>query len=110
MKNFMQDGDFMEVTLAAAIISGAGLLVVDTFGFATKSGGIGDKVNIALEGVFEHAKAGVAITQGAKMYWDNTAKVLTNVAMGNKLIGVAFEAALIGDATAKVRLMDAPAV
>lgn len=110
MKNFIQDGDYMEVTLAAAIVSGAGLLVVDTFGFATKSGGIGDKINIALEGVYEHAKAGVAITKGTKMYWDNTAKVLTSVAMGNKLIGVAFDDALIGDAKAKVRLMDAPAI
>lgn len=100
----------MEVTLAAAIVSGAGLLVVDTFGVASKSGEIGDKVNLALEGVFSLAKAGVAISQGAKVYWDNTAKLITNVAMGNKLVGVAFEACLIGDAECKVRLMDAPHV
>lgn len=110
MKNFIQPGEYMEVTLAAAIVSGAGLLVVDTFGFATKSGEIGDKVNLALEGVFSHAKAGVALAQGEKVYWDNAAKLVTNVAMGNKLIGVAFAASLIGDANAIVRLMDAPAV
>ena len=104
MKNYIQPGEYMEVTLAAAIVSGAGLLVVDTFGFATKSGGIGDLVNFALTGVFEHAKAGVALAQGEKVYWDNTAKLLTNVAMSNKLIGVAAEAALIGAANARVRL------
>ena len=33
-----------------------------------------------------------------KLYWDNTAKVVTNVATSNTPIGYALEAALSGDA------------
>ena len=110
MKNFISCGDYMEVTLAAAIVSGAGLLTNDTFGVASKSGAIGDKVNVALEGVFELPKATGAISQGAKVYWDNTAKNITTTAMGNKLVGVCMAAVLSGDTKVQVRLMDAPHV
>lgn len=104
MKSFIQPGEYMEVTLGATLLSGAGLLVVDTFGFATKSGVSGDLVNLHLVGVHEHVKAAEAFAQGEKLYWDNTAKVLTKTASGNKLIGVAAEVALIGAAKGRVRL------
>lgn len=45
------------------------------------------------------AKAAVAWSALDKLYWDNTNKVVTNVASGNTLIGYALEAALSGDAT-----------
>ena len=44
-------------------------------------------------------KAAVAWSALDKLYWDNTAKVITNVATSNTLIGYALEAALSGDAT-----------
>lgn len=110
MKNFVQPGNFMTVTLAAAIVSGAGLLVVDTFGVAAKSGAIGEEIELALEGVFTLPKAGVALDQGEKVYWDNTAKNITDVAMGNKLVGVCFKSELLAATTVQVRLMDAPHV
>jgi len=44
------------------------------------------------------AKAAVAWSALDKLYWDNTAKVVTNVATSNTPIGYALEAALSGDA------------
>lgn len=45
------------------------------------------------------AKAAVAWSALDKLYWDNTNKVVTNVATSNTLIGYALEAVLSGDAT-----------
>lgn len=44
-------------------------------------------------------KAAVAWSALDKLYWDNTAKVFTNVATSNTLIGYALQDALVGDAT-----------
>lgn len=44
------------------------------------------------------AKAAVAWAVADKLYWDNTAKAVTNVATSNTSIGYALEAALSGDA------------
>lgn len=44
-------------------------------------------------------KAAVAWSALDKLYWDNAAKVITNVATGNTLIGYALQDALVGDAT-----------
>ncbi|NMW23480.1 DUF2190 family protein [Rhodanobacter denitrificans] len=44
------------------------------------------------------AKAAVAWAVLDKLYWDNTAKVVTNVSTSNTLIGYALEPALSGDA------------
>ena len=48
--------------------------------------------------------SGVDITQGAKLYWDNTNKNLTTTLTANTLIGAAVSAAAIGDSTVIVRL------
>lgn len=105
MKNFIQPGEMIEVTLAAAIVSGAGMLIGTLFGVATKSGEIGDKVNFSLEGVYNLPKVTVDVmAQGAKVYWDDTAKKLTTVAMGNSLVGVAHAAAGNGDLFVDCRL------
>ena len=42
--------------------------------------------------------------QGAKLYWDNTNKVLTTTASGNTIVGVAAAAAASGDATVAILL------
>jgi predicted RecA/RadA family phage recombinase len=50
--------------------------------------------------------ASQAWTAGAKVYWDNTAKRVTNVASGNTLIGVAVLAVGAGaeEVVGRVRL------
>ena len=56
------------------------------------------------EGVFDLAKAAGAVTQGQLVYWDNVAKNVTTTATSNKLIGVATQAALSGDANVRVKV------
>lgn len=106
MKNYVQPGKTIDVVLAAAITSGAAILVGALVGVATTTGGIGDTVAVSLEGVYNLPKAVGAISQGAILYWDDTAKnVTTNAASGaNTKIGHAFLAALSGDATVDVKL------
>lgn len=90
MKNFIQTGEIIEVTAPYDVASGGGVLVGSIFGFAVTSAVSGAKVNIKRKGVFEHAKTSAqAWTQGASLYWDNTAKVLTTTASGNTLVGAA---------------------
>lgn len=104
MKNEVKHGDRLTLTAPYARSAGEGALVGSIFGVA-----LNDVANAAdgvflIEGVFDIAKATGAISQGAKLYWDNTNKNLTTTASGNTLVGVATQAQLSGDATARIRL------
>lgn len=90
MKTFIQPGHTLTLTAPAEVASGDGLLVGAIFGVATHDALAGAEVETQLDGVVEIAKAASqAWTAGAKVYWDNTAKRVTNIASGNTLIGVA---------------------
>jgi predicted RecA/RadA family phage recombinase len=105
MKNFIQPGEVITLTAPYAVVSGAGLLVGSIFGVATGVAAISASVEAAVTGVFDLAKAtGAAWTQGARIYWDDTAKNCTTTASTNKLIGVAVLAAASGDTVGRVRL------
>lgn len=104
MKNFVQNGKTIAVTLTAAIVSGAAILVGALVGVAVQSGEIGDTISVNLTGVYTLPKAAGALSQGAVLYWDNTAKNVTATASGNTKIGHAWAAALNGDATVDVML------
>lgn len=105
MKNFVQPGNTVTVTApTGGVTSGQGLLVGSLFGIAAFTAAQAADVEAVTEGVFDITKATGEITQGAKVYWDNTAKNVTTTSSGNTLIGVATQAAASGDATARVRL------
>jgi len=107
MKNFVQPGDVVSVTAPYTVTSGGGVLVGTLFGFAAHDAASGAAVEIATTGVFTHAKAGSqAWTQGAAIYWDNSAKVLTTTSTSNTLVGKAMAAVAggAGDTTGTVRL------
>jgi len=90
MKNFIQTGDIIEVTAPYDVASGGGCLVGTVFGFAVTDAVSGAPVNVKRSGVFDHAKTSAqAWTQGAAVYWDNSAKVLTTVSTSNTLVGAA---------------------
>lgn len=68
-------------------------------------------IDASVEGMYyhqvdelEHAKAAVAIAALETAYWDDVAKVFTNVVTANTKCGMFRKSALIGDATANVRL------
>lgn len=107
MKNYIQPGDTLALAAPYDVVSGAGALVGSIFGVAAYDALSGETVELATRGVFEMTKAGTqAWTVGQKVYWDNTAKNVTNVSTANTLIGVAVEAVAggAGDVLGKVRL------
>lgn len=105
MTNFVQNGDTLTLTAPYIVASGAGALVGSIFGVACDSYASGlTTAEFNTKGVFDLTKAAGALTAGQIIYWDNTAKVVTGTASTNKLIGVATQAALSGDATGRVRL------
>lgn len=105
MKNFQQEGDVVSVTAASDVTGGTGHLVGSLFGIAVADALTGEAVELALKGVYDHAKTSAqAWAEGAKIYWDNTNKVMTTTASGNTLVGVAVAAAANPSDTGKVRL------
>jgi predicted RecA/RadA family phage recombinase len=106
MKNYVQDGNVIDVTVAAGIASGVGLLVGQMFGVTQKAGAIGDVVPIVIEGVFDlKYTVAATIAVGDLIYWDDTAKNVTKTSTSNKKIGYAVAAAASAAATARVRLV-----
>lgn len=107
MKNFVQEGKYVEVALPYARLSGEGVLVGSLFGVCVVDGASGDSINIHTEGVYDLTAATGASTDatvGADAYWDNTAKKVTPVSTSNTLIGVFLAAKATTDAVARVRL------
>ncbi|MDF2140853.1 DUF2190 family protein [Paenirhodobacter sp. CAU 1674] len=105
MKNYVQGGDLIAVTAAAAVASGAGVKIGSLFGVAQNTAAIGDSLVLVTTGVIDLAKAGSeAWTVGADIYWDDTAKVATTTATDNTKVGVAVAAAGAADATGRLRL------
>lgn len=110
MKNFIANGKVITVIAPYALASGAGCLVGSLFGIAVGPAAAGAEVPIRTDGVYSMPKPGSqAWTVGARIYWDDAAKVATTVVGTNKLIGVAVAAvgAGAGETTGQVRLSEA---
>ena len=103
MKNFVQNGEILEVIAPFEVQSGAGVKVGSIFGFAVTYAAAGETVNIKRRGVFDHAKlAAQAWTQGAPIYWDDATKQLTTTSTNNLLVGAAAAAAANPSAVGRV--------
>src|SRR5258706_455027 len=104
-KLVVQPGEVWTVAAPATVLSGAGALIGTQFGGAMKDITNGVLGPFALTGGHTLAKAtGIAWTVGILLYWDNSAKNVTNVTTSNTRIGIAWAAAASGDATGQVRL------
>jgi predicted RecA/RadA family phage recombinase len=106
MKNFVQEGDYLDITAPAEIESGEGVLIGDLFGVAVTDIANGAKGVLAVKGVYSIAKvtSDGGAAAWAPAYWDATAKKVTGVASGNVQVGLFTEANLTADATARVLL------
>lgn len=110
MKNFVQDGDNITVTVAdntdaVNLSSGDGYLIGTLFGVAEHDADIGASVTISTEGVFSLAKvAAQAWAVGDAIYWDDAAKNCTTTSNGNTLVGKAVAVAANPSSTGVVRL------
>lgn len=105
MKNYVQKGNTVSVIAPYLVSSGQGVLVGALFGVAAHNAAQGAAVEIVRKDVFDlSAVTADTATQGAKVYWDNTARKLTTTASGNTLVGCVTEAKANGDTTARVLL------
>lgn len=95
----------MTVPAPYPVQSGNGVLVGALFGVAAVSAPLGRSIEIATRGVYDlPKKAGDTPAVGARLYWDDAAKVITTTAGSNAYVGTAAEAAIGSTAVARVRL------
>lgn len=105
MKNFVQRGDTLDVTAAAAIASGDVVIIGSIIGVSNIDAEIGDTLALDVVGVFELPKtSALAISVGDVLYYDAANKVVNKTASGNTKIGVAVTAAANPSPSVNVRL------
>jgi predicted RecA/RadA family phage recombinase len=108
MKNYVKSGEIVTVTAPYDRLSGQGALVGAIFVVMTTDCLSGAQAEAYANGVFDITRttgASTAWTEGAALYWDDTAKAVTKTSSGNTLIGVGI-LPLPGDSntTGRVRL------
>jgi predicted RecA/RadA family phage recombinase len=105
MKNYVQDGENLDLVAPYDVVAGAGFLVGFIFGVAVDDALSGAAVVGCTEGVFTLAKTSAqAWTQGQKIYWDNVNKRCDSDGTTGILIGAAAVAAANPSATGVVML------
>lgn len=115
MKNYLQEGDSIAFTAAAATVSGQVVKLGNILGVSTGDVANGATGQAALEGVFTVPKvSGAVIAAGESLTWDVSAAAfddnLATPASGDVTgaAAFAFEAAGNGATTLKVRFTGVP--
>lgn len=105
-KNFVEEGDVLNVTAGAtAIASGAVLLLGARIAIALADIPPNATGAAATTGVWQIAKLGTdVVAQGADLYWDADDSRLTVTAAGNTKAGYAFVAAGNGVTTVNIKI------
>ena len=104
---FVCEDDAVDYTPTANVAAGDVVVQGDLVGVARSPITAGTLGSLAVEGIFDFAKAagtGSGIAAGTKAYWDATAKVATATAQGNKYLGQTVTAAADADVTVRVML------
>lgn len=108
MATFVHDGRGIDYTPAADVASGEVVVMGDLVGVAPRSIPAGGLGTIAVEGVFDFAKAtgaSTAIDAGAVVYWDAANEVATETEVGNTRLGKCVQDAEDDDTTVRVKLI-----
>lgn len=107
MKNFVQDGDVLTLTPAAAVASGAGYLFgAALFGVATNDVAANTAGEFITEGVVTIAKtSALAISVGDRLFWDATNSVVNKTSTAQQCVGVAVSAAANPSSTVQMLLV-----
>jgi predicted RecA/RadA family phage recombinase len=104
--NFIQPGDVLELTApSGGVVSGTPYLIGTVLVIALTTAAQTLPFRGKVTGVFYVVKnSAEAWTEGAKVYWDNTAKKFTTTSTSNTLVGVAVAAAANPSSNGYVRL------
>lgn len=112
MKNYVQEGDVLEVAAPYALSSGDGCLVGLIFGVSVADYLINARAQIKTKGVFDLPKntgTGSGWAVGVRVWWNPGDKKITDTSDTDTVsIGVATEAASDSATTGRVRLHGAP--
>jgi predicted RecA/RadA family phage recombinase len=110
MRNFVQPGESLTLSAPNAVTSGQGVLVGAIFGIAAYDAAQSATVEVQTEGVFDISKEpSLAITAGARVFWDDTNRRITTTATSNYHVGVATQSALAADTKVRVWTERVPA-
>lgn len=106
MKTFVQKGEVLTLTPAAAVASGIGYLFgAGLFGVATNDVVISTPGEFITEGVVTIGKtSALAISVGDRLFWDATNKVVNKTSTAQQCVGVAVEAAANPSATVTMKI------
>ena len=107
MRNFIQPDDSLALAIpyAGGVTSGQGVLVGAIFGVAAVDAAQNAVIECQTKWVFDITKEpALAITAGARLFWDNTNRRLTTTLTSNFQVGVATQAALAADTTVRAML------
>jgi predicted RecA/RadA family phage recombinase len=105
MKNYVQKGENITVTAAAAASSGDIVKIGSMIGIAAADAAIGDDLDLATTGVFELPKVSTdVLAVGDTVYFKSADGNVTSTASGNTKMGVAVTAAGNPSGTVNVRL------
>lgn len=109
MKNFVQKGDVLTLTPAAAVTAGTGYLFgAALFGVATNDVASGAAGEFVTEGVVTIAKtSALAIAVGDRLFWDATNSVVNKTSTAQQQVGIAVASAANPSATVAMKLQSA---
>ena len=100
MKNYVAKGDYIPLISPYARLAGEAAIVGNIFGVAVDDVANGATGQFATEGIFTLPKnVTQAMTQGQRVFWDNTNKNLTTTSTANVCVGCVTAAALAADTT-----------
>ncbi len=103
--NYVGPKSPITIPAPAAVIAGQAILVGTIVGICGAAAGSGDQLALEVEGQFTVPKVSAQVwTAGAKLYWDDTAKLFTTVSTSNTLCGFAGLAAANPSSTGLVCL------
>lgn len=107
MKNYVQDGDSLTLTPAAAVASGVGYLFGQAlFGVAQADVLISTPGAFLTEGVVTIAKTdSLAIAVGDRVFWDATNKCVNKTATAQQCVGVCVEAVAVTAGLVTVKIL-----
>ena len=100
MKTYIQPGNSLAFTVpyASGVTSGQGVLVGALFGIAAVDGAQNAVIECQTVGVFDiNKEPALAISAGARVFWDNTNRRITTTATSNYQVGIATLPALAAD-------------
>lgn len=104
-KNYVSEGDVLNVVAGAAIAAGDVVLLGKRIGVALAAIAVGETGAASVSGIWTINKLGTdVVAQGDLLYWDNTAKRLTTTVGTNTLAGYAAKAAGNGALTVDIKL------